>query len=96
MIVDHSHGRLKPKLKRSSRNRQRILRMRNPSAQHRIDVDVEVAMRSLSNSSFLSSTFKLFFETSSGIHVVDGDLQMLQSRPVQPLDPILRQQVAVW
>ena len=50
---------------------------------------------SASSCSFLSSTFRLFFETSSGL-TLSMEICMC-SRPgaIQPLDPVRRQQVAV-
>ena len=50
---------------------------------------------SASHCSFWSSTFRLFFETSSGTHVVDADLQMIEAGAIQPPDAIAAEQVSV-
>ncbi len=50
---------------------------------------------SASSLSFWSSTFRLFFETSSGMRVVDADLQIFEAGAIQPLDALRHQQVTV-
>ena len=45
--------------------------------------------------SFWSSTFRLFFDTSSGHDVVDADLKMIEAGAIQTLDTVASQEIAI-
>jgi hypothetical protein len=66
-IMNNSEGRAEPQRQRTLAHRRWIIRVRDPAADHRVDVHMKVRTFSASICNFLSKTFKLFFETSSGI-----------------------------
>src|SRR5258705_13238282 len=68
--------------------------MMDASAHHRVDVDVEIGVPG-QNLQLLVQDLEALFRNIVGLHVVDRDLQVIESGAVEALDPPGRQQVAV-
>src|SRR5437867_13216440 len=73
---------------------ERVLRVFNAAAQHRVDVHVKLGMLCQELQFFVQDLQALLGDLI-GLHVIDADLKMFQARPVQPLNAVGGEQVSI-
>ncbi len=92
--MDDADGGGKSQLQRAARNRQCVLRILDAAADDGIDVDVEVGVFG-EHLQFLVENFQALLRDLIRLHVVDGNLHVIESGAVQPRDAVRHQQIAV-
>jgi hypothetical protein len=92
--MNDADGRGETELNRAPADGERVLRMVNTAAHHRIDVYVKIRVLG-EQLQLLVENFQTLFRNFIGIHVVDGNLQPLESSAVQAPDSFRNQQIAV-
>ena len=93
-IVNDADGGSEPEFHGALPNHQRVLRMRNATAHHRIDIHVKISVL-CEQLQLLVEYLQALLRHLIGIHVVDGNLQPLESRAIQPLYALRHQQISV-
>ena len=93
-VVQDAHRAGEAQFLRAARHGQRVLRIFHAAAQHRIDVHLKHGVLG-QQLQFLIEHLEAFLRDFVRHRVVDADLQIFESRAVQPLDALGRQQVAV-
>src|SRR5215510_10938582 len=94
MVMKNSDRPLETELAYPARDSQRVFRAPYRTPQHRIDRDVE--LRALGQQTkFLIQNLEAFLRDVVRGDVVDADLKVIQSRPVQPPYALVGKQVAV-
>ncbi len=93
-IVNNADGRSKSQLDRAPPNRKRILRMVNATANHRINVHVKIGVLS-QQLQLLIQNLQTLLRNLVRIHVINRNLQPLESSPVEPLDALGDKQISV-
>src|SRR6202022_3862158 len=79
---------------RALANGERVLRMRNPATDPRVDVYMKNGVLG-QQLEFIVQNFQTFLGNVVGIDVVDGNLQPLEAGSVQSLNAVRNQQIAV-
>jgi len=93
-IVNDADRRCEAQLDRTLSDYQRVLRMRDPAANHRVDIHMEVGMLG-QELQFLVQDLQALLRDVVGVYVVDGNLQPLEAGAVQALNAFRNQEIAV-
>src|ERR1700722_17377008 len=94
VVVQDSHRGGESKLDCAVRDGQRIFRVGDAAAQHRIDIDLKFGVLG-QQLQFLVEDLQTFLGDVVGLYVVNADLQIFQTSPIQFFDAVGDQQVAV-
>ena len=86
-VVDNADRRSESEFDGALADHQSVLRMRDPAADHRIDVHVKVGVLG-QQLQLLVENLQALLRNLVGIHVVDGNLQPLEAGAIQPLDSL--------
>ena len=93
-VVNDSDGRAETQFDGALADGERVLRIRNAAADHRIDVHVKLGVFG-QQLQLLVEYLQALLRNFVGIHVVDGDLQPLEARAVQALNAFRHQEISV-
>ena len=77
------------------RHRQRIFRVANAAAEHRIDIHVKLGVLR-QQLELLVQHLQALFGDVIRLHIVDADLQIFEARAIQPLDALGHQADIHW
>src|SRR5215472_8428395 len=92
--MDDSYRGREAKLERAPPDRERIFRIMNPAAEHRVDIDMEECVVGQNLELFVQN-LEAFLRDIVGHDVVDRDMHMVEPGVVQLLDPLWCKQVAI-
>ena len=93
-IVNDADGGGKSQFQCAARNRQSILRILDAAADDGVDVHMKIGVLG-QHLQFLVENFETLFRHFIGLHVVDGDLHVVEAGAIQALDAIRHQQIAI-
>src|SRR5438309_4700899 len=81
-IVNNSNGGSEAEFNRALADRQRVLGMRNSASHDRVDIHVKIGVLG-QQLQFLVENLQALLRDFVGIHVVDGNLQPLESGAIE-------------
>ena len=92
--MNDSDGRTEAEFQSALADGERILRIADASADHRIDIDVKLGVLG-QQLQLAVENLQAFLRDFVGVHVVDRNLQPLQAGAVEALNAVGGQQVTV-
>ena len=93
-IMNDPHRRRESQLDRAPSDGERVLRIVNPAADHRVNIHVKLGMIR-EKLELLVEDFQALLRHLVRHHVVDADLHVLEPGAIQALDPLGNQQIPV-
>ncbi len=93
-VMNDADSGSKSQLQRAMRDGQRVLRILDAASHDGVDVDVEIGVRG-QHLQLLVQHLKTLLRNLVRLHVVDGNLHVVEPSAIQPLDAVRHQQIAV-